>query len=378
MTRVHLCRCPDYDPRRVDAAVEQSLRALPGFEALFKPGQRVLLKPNLLQAKPSEAAVTTHPSIVAAVARMVRAAGATPVIADSPGGAFNPATLRRLYHATGMAAAAEESGALLSFDCGTVRVAIPGGRATQTLDAMRVAVEADAIINLPKLKTHGLTHLSGAIKNLFGTVPGITKARYHALFPTVDRFSAMLIDILAYYKPVLTVMDAIVGMEGDGPSAGNPRQIGVLLAGPDAVAVDVIATALIGIVPASVPTIAAAVRRKLSTGRVEDIELSGASVEAVRVAGFRPHRSGMQHVRMLPSAIPRWITDRLLADPQAGGCCTACGVCVVNCPVQAITITAGRACTDARRCIHCFCCHELCPEDAVELHRPILARLLDR
>lgn len=359
-------------------ALRESLRALFDSEAVIKPGQKVLLKPNLLQAKPPDAAVTTHPAVVAAVARMVKSVGATPIIADSPGGAFNAASLRRVYQTTGMVATAEETGALLNYDCGSVRVAHPEGRVTQTLDAMRVAVEADAIINLPKLKTHGLTQLTGAIKNLFGTVPGITKAAYHARFPTVDRFSAMLIDILAYYKPVLTVMDAVVGMEGDGPSGGSPRQIGVLIAGTDGVAVDVVAASLVGAVPPSVPPIAAAVRRKISTGRVEDIELSGAPVDAVRVTGFRRHSSGTQHARMLPSVIPRWITDQLLANPQAGDRCTACGVCVDNCAVRAIAIVDGRAHTDLGRCIHCFCCHELCPEDAVELHQPILARLLNR
>ena len=378
MSRVHLIQCPDYDPRGVEAALEESLRALFGAKALIKPGQRVLLKPNLLQGKPPDAAVTTHPAVVAAVARVVKGAGATPIIADSPGGAFNAASLRRVYQITGMVDAAEESGALLNYDCSTVRVACPEGRVAQTLDAMRVAVEADAIINLPKLKTHGLTQFTGAIKNLFGTVPGIAKAAYHARFPTVDRFSAMLIDILAYYKPVLTVMDAVVGMEGDGPSGGNPRQIGVLLTGSDGVAVDVVATALVGVAPPSVPPIAAALRRKMSTGRIEDIELSGVLVDAVRVTGFRRHSSGTQHARMLPGAIPRWITDQLLANPQAGDRCTACGVCVDNCAVGAIAIVDGRAHTDLSRCIHCFCCQELCPEDAVELHQPVLARILNR
>jgi uncharacterized protein (DUF362 family)/Pyruvate/2-oxoacid:ferredoxin oxidoreductase delta subunit len=367
MSRVYIARCPDYEPRNVEAALQASLQALLGGQPLLRPGQRVILKANLLQAQPPEKAITTHPTLVAAVAKWVRNAGAIPIIADSPGGLFNTRVLRQVYDATGMTAAAAESGAILNYDVGTRRVSCPAGRATKTLDALRAVVEADAIISLPKLKTHGLVQFTGATKNLFGTVPGIIKTTYHARFPMADSFSAMLIDILTYYKPVLTIMDAVVGMEGDGPSAGNPRHIGLLLASTDGVALDVVATSLIGMSPWDVPPLAAAARRGLTTGRVEDIEILGSSLEAVRVAGFQKPRTGGRHVRMVPHWVPNWITNQLLANPQAGDKCIACGVCVQNCPVQAITIVNGRARTDLKRCIHCYCCHELCPEDAVHL-----------
>jgi ferredoxin len=243
---------------------------------------------------------------------------------------------------------------------------------------MRVAVEADAIISLPKLKTHGLVQFTGATKNLFGTVPGVIKASYHARFAAVERFSAMLIDVLSYHNPVLTIMDAVVGMEGDGPSGGDPRHIGLLLTSTDGVALDVVASTLVGMAPLSVAPIAAAVRRGLISGQVEDIEVQGHSLDAARVVGFKRPRTGVQRVRMIPSSVPSWITDQLLASPQASSKCTACGVCVENCPVEAITIVDGRARMDLHRCIRCYCCHELCPEDAVELKQSLLARLLNR
>jgi len=378
LSRVYIARCPDYDLTRVEAALHASLEAFSDAPMLIQAGQKVVLKVNLLQAQPPEKAVTTHPALVAAVARWVKSQGATPIIADSPGGLFNVRTLQHLYEATGMADAARDSGAVLNYDVGTLQVSVPGGRATQTLDAMRVAVEADAIICLPKLKTHGLTQMTGAIKNLFGTIPGLTKGAYHARFPTVDRFSAMLIDNWLHYKPVLTVMDAVVGMEGDGPSGGDPRQIGLLLTSTDGIALDVVAAALVGMPPASVPPIAAAVRRGLTNGRVEDVQILGAELDSVKVVGFKRPRTGAPHVRMIPDAVPKWITDQLLANPRAGDKCTACGVCVQGCPVRAIEIVEGRADTNLKRCIRCFCCHELCPENAVELHPPPLARLLNR
>lgn len=337
----------------------------------------MVLKPNLLQAQPPERGITTHPVVVAAVARWVRSTGATPVIVDSPGGLLNTRVLRKVYQATGMLAVAEETGALLNHDVSAVRVSLSGGKATQTLDALRAVEEADAIINLPKLKTHGLLQLTGAVKNLFGTVPGVTKGAYHARFPAVERFSAMLLDILGYYAPVLTVMDAVVAMEGDGPSGGDLRQVGLLLVSTDAVAVDLLATTVIGMPLASVPTMAAAVRRGLTSGRVEDVEVLGAALQDVRVKDFKRAATGTERARMIPASVPAWITNQLLARPQAGVRCIACGTCVRNCPAQAITIVSQRARMDLDRCIRCYCCHELCPVDAVELHSSPLARLLN-
>lgn len=379
MSRVYIARCPSYSQQDIDTALHESLQALPEAEELIKPGQRVILKPNLLQAQPPEKAVTTHPALVAAVAKWVRKLGAIPIIADSPGPGhlFNARNLRRLYQVTGMTIAAEEGGAALNYDVGTVRVPYPEGRAVQTLDAMKILVEADVIISLPKLKTHDLMLFTGAIKNLFGTVPGMVKSTYHARFPSVERFSTMLIDILNCHKPALTIMDAVVGMEGDGPSAGTPRNIGLLLTSTDAVALDIVAASVVGILPAIVPTVAAAVRRGLTTGRVEDIEVLGNPIETVRVPGFKLPRTAGQHLRMIPHFVPTWITEQLLAKPQAGPRCTACGTCVENCPTQAITIVDNKAHMDLARCIRCYCCHELCPEHAVELHQPLLARVID-
>jgi uncharacterized protein (DUF362 family)/NAD-dependent dihydropyrimidine dehydrogenase PreA subunit len=378
LTQVYIARCPSYDPQAVEGAFLESIQGLSDARSLVRPGQRVLLKTNLLQAQPPDRGITTHPAVVAAVARWVRKAGATAIIADSPGGLYNQHLLQQLYDVTGMATVARETGALLNYDLGVRQVSCPGARAAPTLDALRVAVEADAIINIPKLKTHGLMQLTGAVKNLFGTVPGVIKGAYHARFPSVERFAAMLIDIVGYYQPILTVMDAVVAMEGDGPSGGDLRDVGVLLTSTDAVAVDVVAAAMVGMAPLGVPTIAAAVRRGLGTGRVEDIQLLGAALDGVRVVGFKQPRTAGQRVRMIPSSVPSWITNALLARPQAGRRCIACGVCAQNCPVGAITIADKRARTDLKRCIRCYCCHELCPVDAVELHHSVLGRLVNR
>ena len=378
MSRVYIARCSSYDQKTVEAALHASLEPFAAEMASIKPGQTIVLKPNLLKARSPEGAVTTHPAVVAAVARWVKQLGATPIIADSPGGQFSASTLRRLYRVTGMMAVAEETGAVLNYDTESVMLHCPDSRLTKRLDAVRVMAEADAIISLPKLKTHGLTLFTGATKNLFGTVPGITKAAYHTKMPTVDRFSEMLIDVLSHYRPVLTIMDAVVGMEGDGPSSGEPRRIGLLLTSPDGVALDVVATTVVRIPPLRVPPIAAAWRRELTTGRVEDIEVLGTSVESVMLDSFRQPSTGIGRMRRGPGFLRNRFNRLVLASPAAGPSCTGCGVCMENCPVQAITIVNRRAHMDLAECIRCYCCHELCPVDAVELHQPPLGRLVDR
>jgi len=378
LSRVYIAGCPNYDRETVEAALHASLEPFAEETASIKPGQRVVLKPNLLKARSPERAVTTHPALVAAVARWVKQLGATPIIADSPGGQFSVGVLRRVYRATGMMAVAEETGAILNYDTKPVVLHCPDSHLTKRLDAVRVIAEADAIISLPKLKTHGMTLFTGATKNLFGTVPGITKAAYHTKMPTVDRFSDMLIDILGHYRPVLTIMDAVIGMEGDGPSSGDPRHVGLLLTSTDGVALDVVATTVVGIPPLNVPPIAAAQRRGLTTGRVEDIEVLGTAVESVMVENFRQPSTGVGRMRRGPGSLRSWFNRLVLASPEASSRCTGCGVCVENCPVQAITIVDGRARMDLTECIRCYCCHELCPTDAVDLRRSLLGRLIGR
>ena len=221
MSQVYVGHCRTYDNDEVETAIRQAVSMLGGIERFVRPGQRVLLKPNLLLFKPPETAIDTHPAVVRAVARLVRDAGGRPVIADSPGGGtgHNPVSLRRLYHITQMDAVAEATDAELNFDCEALEVPCPEGHLVKRIDVMRPATTADAIINLPKLKTHGLLRYTGAVKNLFGLVPGRIKLSYHTKLQETERFADMLLDINLWARPALTIMDAIVGMEGEGPAA---------------------------------------------------------------------------------------------------------------------------------------------------------------
>lgn len=403
-TPVALVRCSDYDLAAVEAAVRRSIDLLGGIQAFVRPGQRVLLKPNLLRAMPPERAATTHPAVVAAVAKLVMEAGAQALILDSPGGPYTPLLLRALYRKTGMAWAAEISGATLNENVAGAQVAHPEGKVLHRLDVVQPLLEADVVINLAKFKTHNLTTLTLAAKNLFGVIPGTLKVAYHAKLREQERFCEGLVDIVLYVKPALNIIDGILAMEGNGPSGGDPRSLGVLLAGPDVWAVDAAAAALVGLDPLAVHTTRLAAARGLTSGRLEDLQLLGDPLEALRVADFRqgiaaPVDPGLlprplaplvqagapdeqeQHKPARAASLFRtlaygWLMRQLVVVPHAGEKCTGCGYCAKHCPVKAITVRDGKAHMDLRICIRCYCCHELCPELAVELDRPWLGRLL--
>ncbi|MGM0402007.1 MAG: DUF362 domain-containing protein, partial [Chloroflexota bacterium] len=388
--KVSLVKCGDYDPARIESALRRSIELLGGMEVFVAAGQRVLLKPNLVRAAEPERAVSTHPTVVAAMAKLVREAGAVPIIVESPGGPYNAAILRSTYGRTEMDWAAEVGGAELNYDVEATQVSHPEGNVLRRLDVVQPLLEADAVINLAKLKTHNLTGLTLAVKNLFGLVPGIVKIGYHAKLQERRLFCEGLVDIFTYVQPVLNVMDAVVGMEGQGPSGGDPRPLNALIAGTDALAVDMVSAALVGYDPLEVLTTRVAADRGLTTGRLEDIALGGESLDSLRVDDFRRGVEADIDPGLLPGFVRRlvgldgsapegegaggglihtlshgWMWRQLVAMPHAGEKCTGCGYCVDHCPVGAIEIVEGKAHMDPQTCIRCYCCHELCPQLAV-------------
>lgn len=392
--QVALVRCDDYDLVRVEQALRRSLDLIGGLGSYIQPKQRVLLKPNLLRSFAPERVATTHPAIVAIMAKLVCEVGAQPIVLDSPGGPFTPMLLRSIYRKTGMMLV-EEYGAELNYNTESVQVAHPDGVVMHRLDVVQRLQEVDVVINLPKLKTHNLTGLTMAVKNLFGLVPGMLKLSYHSKMQDRELFSAGLVDILTFVKPVLNILDAVIAMEGEGPSGGQPRQVGAILASANALALDVVGADLVGYEPLSVLTTFVAAKRGLTTGRTSDIELLGDALDTLRVSDFRKGTVALIDPGLLPERMRNvvensdkpirrsfiqeltmgWWTRQLLVSPHAAANCIGCGYCVKHCPVNAIKVVNGKAQMDAGTCIRCYCCHELCPELAVELKRPWLGRL---
>ncbi len=369
-SEVAVVRCGSYDEPEVEAQVKRLLDLLGGIGCYVKPGDRVLLKPNLLSASDPARAITTHPLVLKAVVKAVQAAGGRPLIADSPGGPFNRGSLETAYARSGFKAVAEETGAKLNYNTGSKVAHFPDGVLLKRIDLLAVLDEVDAVITLPKMKTHMLTTATGAVKINFGLVPGLTKPAYHLKFQSRDLFADMLLDVLACVKPRLALMDAVVGLEGDGPgSHGRPRRTGLLMASADSVALDVAEADVMGIVPTEVSTTARAVLRGLTSGKASDLKVLGERLADVRVGYRKPSgRKGLLGAFMGSKAVNRVMLDLALPYPVANEKCVRCGVCRQSCPAGAITIT-DRARMDRAKCIRCYCCHELCPHKAIDLKR---------
>ena len=256
---VSLVKCESYDRTLVDKAINRSLKNIGGLEQFIKPGNRVHVKPNLLTDKSPEKAATTHPEIVRAVVTRVQNLGGIVTIGDSPAGISRP--IEQYWKNTGMEKVAEETGAkLVRFEKNDVEKRVVNGISYYIAKAISAA---DVVISICKLKTHNLTLYTGAIKNMFGSIPGLRKSEYHKQAPKVENFSKIIVDIFSAAKPQLTIMDAVTIMEGNGPSAGNPKDLGLILASVDAVALDSIASGFLGFEDGEIATTEIAFQRGL-------------------------------------------------------------------------------------------------------------------
>ena len=373
MTKVSVVRCSDYSQGKVRKALKQALNLIGGIGGIIKRGHRVLVKPNMLSARPPERGVTTHPSLLQAVVEMLKEVGAEPLIGDSPGGVNRD--IANFWEVCGYKEVSEVTGApLVNLERNLEEVEVPRGRVYKKLHLPRIALEVDALISLPKLKTHNLTLYTGAVKNLLGLIPGLGKSEFHKRCPQPDEFGEAVVDILAAVKPKLSIMDGVVAMEGNGPVSDDLRKIGLILASTDAVALDTTVQAIIGLKPFDVPTTAAAVKRGLGTGDLGRIEIVGEPLEEVVVNDFRLPSNAV--VRSIPKPILALIARRVMVKPTVDkGKCTQCQSCLKNCPVNAVSLKDDYPRVDYRHCILCLCCYELCPQDAIQLRRSLLAKL---
>jgi len=379
MEKVSIVESKEYNEKVLARKIKILLDRLGGLESFVKPGQKVLLKVNLLMDKPAEAMVTTNPIVVKVIARMIKEIGAYPIIGDSPGGPFNKTILERAYQKTGLAKIAKQVGAELNYNLEQVNVQYDGSLVKSFVLGSYIT-KADVVINLAKLKTHGLTMITGAVKNLFGAIPGLLKAEYHLKMPRIDHFAEMLIDLSLCIKPTLSIVDGIWGMEGEGPSSGEPRNFGYLLASESPHAVDVAVALLLGITPVSkAPIIKAAGKQKLPAS-LDDIELLGDKLIAaknVKIPKLIDNSNLLD--RKLPDFLVRFLTPLLRPKPVFNhDKCLGCGDCFRSCPPKAITMEDQKPFLLLEECIRCFCCQELCQYQAVDIKRPLLGKLLEK
>lgn len=370
-TKVSIVCCSDYSQAK-DAIVE-SLKLIGGLENIIKTGDRVLLKANILAARPPEDAVTTHPAIITAMCELVSDIGGIPIVGDGAG-ITHPGATAEALKISGIEDAAQKCGAeIANFEtAGFVEVDVPDAKQFLRLYIAKPILDADVIISLPKLKTHELMYYTGAVKNFFGAVPLKTRKQAHLLAKR-DLFGNAVVDIYSIVKPHLAVMDGIVGMEGNGPAHGTPIKTGVVMASYDCVALDMVASEFIGFDPMLIPTNKAALERKLGN---PDIDIVGVSLEDVKVK-FKESAGGITTIApaFITRRLGRFFTMRPYIDTAK---CVLCGACVLNCSPHAIEEVDGRLKINNDKCIQCYCCRELCPHNAVEIQRSLVARILTR
>ncbi len=374
---VSIVRCDDYDLDGVRAAVREAIE-LCGLGNEFAGGRSILLKPNLLSSRRPEDAVTTHPSVVRVVGEFAVEAGCVVRVGDSPPFAGESASgYRKLLRETGMLEACEAIPAeIVRFEESVVEVPNPDGKVLRTLPIAEAVRSTDLVINIPKLKTHGLTTYSGAIKNVFGCVPGARKGFYHAQAGEDPvAFAQMMVDILAAVRPKINVMDSIIAMDGDGPNRGTPKQVGLILASSDAVALDAVALAVTGRDPMSVDMVRLAHEQGLGCAVTSEIKVVGCSLSDIHVSGFKfpDYRNPW---RMVPKLLRQPMRRQLFAFPRVNvPKCVGCGKCSKICPAKAIE--PGKPPTiDLAKCIMCYCCQEVCDEAAIDLREKLLGRIV--
>lgn len=370
MLKVALEKVESYDIAKVKAGLAALLEHLGGIEAFVRPGERVLLKPNMLSAKPPEAAVTTHPAVLHAVIELVQSAGGVALVGDSPG--FG--TLRSVAKRSGMLAVVEATGAELVEFAETRAVTAHGQ--FRRFEVAAAYLDADKIINLPKLKTHEMMTLTCGVKNLFGILVGAAKPAWH-LQAGFDRdlFARVLLEIYQLRPPDLTIVDAITAMEGDGPASGDPCHVGLLMAGVNAVAIDVIAAEIAGIPKKFLFVERQAEKLGLQGSDRSAIDVVGIDLSALQLRPFKlPPVSDVEFG--LPRFIKNGLRNHLTTRPvQIKSRCVLCGICVKGCPPGVIKTVGKKLEFDYRRCIRCFCCRELCPEAALAVRKGVLLKI---
>lgn len=386
---VALIRCEGYSREKVRKAVAEGIELIGGISSFTKAGEKILLKPNLLAGDQPSRATTTHPEVFRAVAELFQNADARVTYGDSPGKGHP----ERIARQAGIKPVADELGVTLADFKTAVKVSYPNALLAKQLELAAGVAACDGLVSISKMKTHGFTRITGAVKNQFGCIPGLRKAEYHVKMPDIFEFSRVLVDINNYIKPRLYIMDGIEAMEGNGPRGGEPIAMNVLLFSTDPVALDAVFCRLIDLNPLYVPTAALGQESGLGTYKEEDIRLLGHPIEGLIRTDFKATRlkpDRWASARYFPTFLKNLVSPKpvILKD-----LCINCGSCVLQCPVTPKAVDWPRATKNNRKksedkdhppvynykhCIRCYCCQEICPEKAIVIDIPLLGRLIYR
>jgi len=367
MSRVSVRLCGKYEREQVYFSIKRSIDDIGGIRHFIKKGQNVLLKVNLLMDKAPEKAVTTHPVVVESMIDIVREAGGIPIVGDSP---FQLINFKKLVKKTGMEDLCRRKKVKLIELKKPVLMKYPKGKLIKKFNLTSSYDDVDVIIDMPKLKTHTLMIFTGAIKNLFGLIPGGGKTKLHLHLSRDEYFAQMLLDLYSFTKKKvrLVVMDGIVGMEGQGPNAGDPRELGLVIAGDDALALDTVVTEFLKM-RKHVPYLRIAEKKGIPEADLRKISIKGEPIEKLYIDDFiypkKPH----------DIAIFPYLRNQFVKYPKVKPqMCVGCEHCCHGCPNKAIKMVGGKPQFDYSRCIRCYCCQEVCPKGAIYLKETLLSK----
>jgi uncharacterized protein (DUF362 family)/NAD-dependent dihydropyrimidine dehydrogenase PreA subunit len=378
-TIVALVRCGAYDQDAVFDAVDKGLALIGGVGQFAKKGEKILLKPNILAGDNPDKCIGPHPVVFKAIAKVFKNIGVKLSYGDSPGFGNPRGNARK----AGFQEIADEMGISFADFDNAVTLPNPDGKLVNKFEIAQGVADCDGLVSISKLKTHALTRITGAIKNQFGCIPGPRKAEFHSVLPNALQFSKMLVDLNLLLKPRLYIMDGIMAMEGNGPRNGNPRSMNVLLFSTDPVALDSVVCKLIGLNPKLVDTLVAG--EEFGLGTTQNIDIIGDSVEDFINLDFDVNRSSASTTTgtsfLSSDFMRRFSAPRPTIKSDA---CTQCGTCVKVCPAEPKALLwvdnnhKESPVYDYAKCIRCYCCQEMCPENAIYVKVPLLGKLIHR
>jgi uncharacterized protein (DUF362 family)/Pyruvate/2-oxoacid:ferredoxin oxidoreductase delta subunit len=366
---VAIVKCKNYSPELVQEKVGQAIDLLGGISDFIKPQSRVLVKPNLLMATEPESGIDTHPEVVRALVRILRKIYCSVFVGDGPSAWGAQAEIvDEVYERSGMKKVCEEEGvSLVKLDKRRWRGKFP---LAAWLD------DCDYLVSVPKFKTHDLMTLTGAIKNLFGLVSATYKTELHKKYFDKEDFAKILVDIYQETKPVITVIDGIVAMEGDGPAtSGKLRNTGLILAGSDCVALDSILALIMGLEPFDILSTKEASDRALGTADPDTITILGERLEGIIGEPF------LLPTTSIGKKVPRPVINLAKKLIKFYPCverdnCIQCAACIRACPNKVISLKDKRITFDYSECISCFCCQEACPASAIKVKKSMFAKMI--